>query len=43
MTPLAVSKKKWDTKEDKGKSLMRALYLLQYAKRYVSGRSNVEQ
>ena len=38
-----VSKKKWDTKEDKDKSMMRALYVLWYAKRHVSGRSNVEQ
>ena len=31
-TPWAVSKKKWDTKEDEGKSMMmHALYLLQYA------------
>ena len=34
---LAVSKKKWDTKEDKGKSMMHALYVLRYAKRHVSG------
>ena len=32
-----VSKKKWDTKEDKGKSMMRGLYILQYAKRRISG------
>ena len=37
LTPWAVSKKKWDTKEDKGKSMMRALYVLRYAKRHVSG------
>ena len=32
LTPWAVSKKKWDTKEDKGKSVMCALYVPQYAK-----------
>ena len=36
-TPWAVSKKKWDTKEDKAKSMMRALYVLRYAKIYISG------
>ena len=35
--------KEMDTKEDKGKSMMRALYVLQYAKRHVSGLSDVEQ
>ena len=29
--------KKWDTKKDKGKSMMRALYILWYAKRNISG------
>ena len=38
-----VSKKKWDTKEDKGEPMMRTLYVLRYAKRHVSGRSDVEQ
>ena len=42
-TPSAVSKKKWDTKEDKGKSTMHALYILWYAKRHISGRSDAEQ
>ena len=28
LTPWAVSKMKWDTKEDKGKSMMHALYVL---------------
>ena len=42
-TPWAVSKKKWDTKEDKGKSMMRALYVLRYAKKHVSVRSDVKQ
>ena len=31
-TPWAVCKKKWDTKEEKGKSMMCALYVLWYAK-----------
>ena len=42
-TPFAVSEDEWDTKEDTGKSMKNALYVLQYAKRYLSGRSNVEQ
>ena len=32
-TPSAVSKDKWDTKEDTGKSMKHALYILWYAKR----------
>ena len=31
-TPWVVSKVKWYTKEDKGKSMMGALYVLQYVK-----------
>ena len=42
-TPCAVSKKKWDTKEDKGKSMMCTLYILQYAKSYVLGQSDIKQ
>ena len=42
-TPFPVSKGEWDTKEDTGKSMKNALYVLQYAKRHMSGRSNVEQ
>ena len=38
-----VSEDEWDTKEDTGKSMKNALYILQYAKRILSGRSNVEQ
>ena len=34
MDTWAVSKDKWDKKEDKGKSMMCALYVLGYAKRY---------
>ena len=33
-TPFAVSKDEWDTKEDTGKSMKNALYVLQYAKRH---------
>ena len=36
-TPFTVSNDEWDTKEDTGKSMKNALYVLQYAKRYVSG------
>ena len=42
-TPFPVSKDEWDTKEDTGKSMKNALYILQYDKRHLSGRSNVEQ
>ena len=41
-TPCAVSKDKWDTKEDTDKSLKHALYVLWYAKRHLSAKSNVE-
>ena len=34
---------RWDTKEDTGKSMKNAWYVLWYAKRHLSGRSNVEQ
>ena len=33
----AVSKDVWDTKEDTGKSMKSALYILWYAKRHLSG------
>ena len=42
-TLFAVSKDEWDTKEDTGKSMKNALYVLWYAKRHLSGRSDVEQ
>ena len=42
-TPFPVSKDKWDTKEDTGKSMKNALYVLWYAKRHLSGRSDVER
>ena len=41
-TPFPVSKDEWDTKEDTDKSMKNALYVLWYAKRHLSGRSNVE-
>ena len=39
----AVSKDEWDTKEDTGKSMKNALYVLWYAKKHLSGLSNIEQ
>ena len=42
-TLFPVSKDEWDTKEDTGKSMKNALHVLRYAKRHLSGRSNVEQ
>ena len=39
----AVSKDEWDTKEDSGKSMKSALYILQYAKRHLPAQSDVEQ
>ena len=42
-TLFAVSKDEWDTKEDTGKSMKNALYILRYAKRHLSGQSDVEQ
>ena len=42
-TLFAVSKDEWDTKEDTGKSMKEALHILRYAKRHLSGRSDVEQ
>ena len=37
LTLFAVSKDEWDTKEDTGKSMKNALYVLRYAKRHLSG------
>ena len=37
-TPFPVSKDEWDTKEDTGESMKNVLYILQYAKRHLSGR-----
>ena len=42
-TLFAVSKDEWDTKEDAGKSMKNALYVLQYAKRRLLGQSDIEQ
>ena len=42
-TLFAVSKDEWSTKEDTGKSMKNALYVLRYAKRHVSARSDVKQ
>ena len=39
----AVSKDEWVTKEDTGKSMKNALYVLQYAKGHLSGQSNIKQ
>ena len=36
-TLFAVNKDEWDTKEDTGKSMKNALYILQYAKRHLLG------
>ena len=36
-TPFPVSKDEWDTKEDTGKSMKNALYILRYAKRHLLG------
>ena len=42
-TSFTVSKDEWDTKEDTGKSMKNALYVLQYAKRHHLGLSVFEQ
>ena len=42
-TLFIVSKDEWDTKEDTGKSMKNALHVLQYAKRHLLGRSDIEQ
>ena len=39
----AVSKDEWDTKEDTGKSMKKALHVLQYAKRHLLDQSDIEQ
>ena len=36
-----VNKDEWDTKENTGKSMKNALYVLQYSKMHLSGRSNI--
>jgi len=40
-TPSFVSEKNWNIKEDKGKSMIHALYMLWLAKRCISGRSGI--
>ena len=42
-TLFAVSKDEWDTKEDTGKSMKNALYVLWYAKRHLLDRCDAEQ
>ena len=42
-TPFPVSKDEWVTKEDTGKSMKNALYVLRYAKRHLLGRSDIKQ
>ena len=42
-TLFAVSKDEWHTKEDTGKSMKNALYILRYSKRHQSGRSDIKQ
>ena len=42
-TLFAVGKDEWDTKEDTGKSMKNALYVLWYAKRHLSGQSDNKQ
>ena len=42
-TLFVVSKDEWNTKEDSCKSIKNALYVLWYAKRHLSGQSNIEQ
>ena len=39
----AVSKDEWDTKDDTGKSMKNALYILRYVKRHLSARSDIKQ
>ena len=42
-TLFTVNKDEWYTKEDTGKSLKNALDVLRYAKRHLSGWSDIEQ
>ena len=42
-TLFTVGKDEWNTKEGTGKSMKNALHILQYAKRHLSGWSDVEQ
>ena len=42
LTLFAVSKDEWDTKEDTGKSMKNALYILRYAKRHLSNSEKIK-
>ena len=42
-TLYTVCKNEWDTKEDTGKSMKNALYVLWYAKRHLLGQSDAKQ
>ena len=42
-THFAVSKDEWDTKEDTGKSMVNALYVLRCAERHLLGQSDIKQ
>ena len=43
LMPFAVDQDEWDTKEDTGKSTKNTLHILWYAKRHLSGQSDVKQ
>ena len=43
LKPSVVSEKNWNTKEDKGKSMMHAMYILWLAKQHILRQSDVEQ
>ena len=43
LTLFAVSKDEWDAKEGTGKSMKNALYVQWYAKRNLSGQSDIER
>ena len=43
LTLYAASKDEWDIKEETGKSMKNALYVLWYAKRHFSGQGDIEQ
>ena len=40
-TPFPVTKDEWDTKEDIGKSMKNALYILRYAKRHIQAEATL--
>jgi len=44
LTPCIVCEKNWNTKEDKGKSMIHVFYILQLVKKnHVLGQSNIKQ